>query len=484
MKTKLKTSKGITLIALVITIIVLLILAGVSIAMLTGENGILTQAQKAGEQTDIGKEKEDIALAYNGAKAENNGGDVDADDLNRNFGYNGVTNASATGENPITVTFRDSGREYTIDENGVISGPTESNITASMVIEGTKVETPPMPTGFSHVDGSVDDGYVIEDESGNQFVWVPVDQNQKLKIDVTSKEEIESITLTNPYGDEQELENVDSQEIELLGNENYINGLYKLTVVAGGETKEVELDVNSLYAKRMWELDMISEEVAQEKGEDFNPFLESYFGTTDIEEIRNMVVERYKSGLYEDTEDKSPSINNNGGFYIGRYEASDNGGNVAVKGNVTPENDISQIDALDKANHMYDTLSGKNFESSLLTGAAWDRTLGWLEETGKVTLYEIVGDSKTWGNYYDDEFSNTTGLANTGKFIETQKNNIYDLAGNLSEWTTEAYSSVYRVSRGGGYDNDGSLGPCSHRNFGRSPDNSDSYIGFRLALYL
>ena len=67
MKTKFKESKGITLIALVITIIVLLILAGVSIAMLTGENGILNQAQNASEQTDIEKEKEDIALAYNAA---------------------------------------------------------------------------------------------------------------------------------------------------------------------------------------------------------------------------------------------------------------------------------------------------------------------------------------------------------------------------------------------------------------------------------
>ena len=46
-----KKELGITLIALVITIIVLLILAGVSIAMLTGENGILTQAQNASRQT-------------------------------------------------------------------------------------------------------------------------------------------------------------------------------------------------------------------------------------------------------------------------------------------------------------------------------------------------------------------------------------------------------------------------------------------------
>ena len=141
-----KLNKGITLIALVITIIVLLILAGVSIAMLTGENGILNQAKKAGEQTDIGQEKEAIALAYNGAKAENNGGDVDTDDLNRNFGYND-TDATAEGSNPITVTFKESGRQYTIDENGVISGPTEANIIASIRIEGEKSEgTPPMPS--------------------------------------------------------------------------------------------------------------------------------------------------------------------------------------------------------------------------------------------------------------------------------------------------------------------------------------------------
>ena len=44
------------------------------------------------------------------------------------------------------------------------------------------------------------------------------------------------------------------------------------------------------------------------------------------------------------------------------------------------------------------------FTSSLLTGSAWDRTLGWLEETGAVSSFEIVGDSKTWGNYSDDEF--------------------------------------------------------------------------------
>ena len=53
-----KKEKGITLIALVVTIIVLIILAGVSINILVGDNGIITQAQKAKEETEIAKNEE------------------------------------------------------------------------------------------------------------------------------------------------------------------------------------------------------------------------------------------------------------------------------------------------------------------------------------------------------------------------------------------------------------------------------------------
>lgn len=62
-----KGNKGITLIALVITIIVLLILAGVSIAMLTGDNSLLGNAQRTGPYNDIGAAKDEIGLAYNSA---------------------------------------------------------------------------------------------------------------------------------------------------------------------------------------------------------------------------------------------------------------------------------------------------------------------------------------------------------------------------------------------------------------------------------
>ena len=126
MKEKNQKTKGITLIALVITIIVLLILAGVSIAMLTGQNGILTQAQNASEQTEVGAEKEAISLAYIGATANKEGnGAVTDTDMDDQFGLNG-TKADAEGTSPIIVTFDESNRQYMIDENGNITGPLEA----------------------------------------------------------------------------------------------------------------------------------------------------------------------------------------------------------------------------------------------------------------------------------------------------------------------------------------------------------------------
>ena len=118
-----KSNKGITLIALVVTIVVLLILAGVSISMLTGENGIIKQAQDAKLQTEIGEEKEAIGVAYSGAKIKKEGKDVIASDIQEQFNYNG-TKANASGN--IKVQFTESKRWYNIDGSGNIEGPFES----------------------------------------------------------------------------------------------------------------------------------------------------------------------------------------------------------------------------------------------------------------------------------------------------------------------------------------------------------------------
>ena len=91
----------------------MLILAAVSIATLTGQNGILTQANNAKTETTIGEEKEEIAIAYNGAMAENKGMSVTADDINIQFGING-TRAEASGTSPITIKFEETQRVYTM----------------------------------------------------------------------------------------------------------------------------------------------------------------------------------------------------------------------------------------------------------------------------------------------------------------------------------------------------------------------------------
>ena len=119
-KIKNKRERGITLIALVITIIVLLILAGVSIAMLTGENGILVQAQNANEQTEIGEEKEEIILSYNGLKTKKQGGDVTAGELETELKTNGAE-VTVSGDETLVITFFDSDRTYIIDTNENIS---------------------------------------------------------------------------------------------------------------------------------------------------------------------------------------------------------------------------------------------------------------------------------------------------------------------------------------------------------------------------
>ena len=115
-----KRNKGITLIALVVTIIVLLILAGISISMLSGDNGILQRAATAKTETEIGQEKEIIALAYNASLAKKRGDmyltQVTAQDLNPELTKQG---ASASGDNPIKVTFNDSKRQYIINNGSI-----------------------------------------------------------------------------------------------------------------------------------------------------------------------------------------------------------------------------------------------------------------------------------------------------------------------------------------------------------------------------
>ena len=119
-------NRGITLIALVITIIVLLILAGVSIAMLTGENGILTQATNAKNKTEISEEKEGVGLASITASIDENGyhnlnQETLQEAIDNQFGE-GIALVTDNGDGTFTVSFINSKRDYNITSTGVEEG--------------------------------------------------------------------------------------------------------------------------------------------------------------------------------------------------------------------------------------------------------------------------------------------------------------------------------------------------------------------------
>ena len=116
-----KKNEGITLIALVISIIVLLILAAVSIATLTGENGLLSQAERAREKTIEGEEEEQISIAYSAVRANKLGKNAEAKDIKVELeNIVGKDKVKVSGSTKIKVQFVDTQNEYII-ENGVIS---------------------------------------------------------------------------------------------------------------------------------------------------------------------------------------------------------------------------------------------------------------------------------------------------------------------------------------------------------------------------
>ena len=115
---KLKERKGITLIALVITIIVLLILAGVTIATLTGENGILTQAQKAKTTTANKSAEEKVKLAVMAARSQTQDASLNLDKLKTEVTTNYGGQVEGT-EFPVTVAI--DGKSFTVDGDGDVS---------------------------------------------------------------------------------------------------------------------------------------------------------------------------------------------------------------------------------------------------------------------------------------------------------------------------------------------------------------------------
>ena len=205
---KINSDTAITLVALVITIIVLLILAGVTLSMVMGDSGIFSKANNASEKTKIANAKEIIRTAVLENEVYKNTGDVNAksdtdllDPVKEKLQQEGYTinddNTITIGKETINIPEEiesastggngSSGGNVTIEKGDNTKGTEPKTING----KPATYSNPIIPAGFKAVDNSIDNtidsnanwtngegykyGLVIQDKERNQFVWIAVD---------------------------------------------------------------------------------------------------------------------------------------------------------------------------------------------------------------------------------------------------------------------------------------------------------------------
>ena len=200
--------------------------------------------------------------------------------------------------------------------------------------------------------------------------------------------------------------------------------------------------------------------------------------------------------------DEAADVEKYGGFYIGRYEAG------IPTGNTSPSNKtgkpVSKQGAKVWTNIDYNNakasaesmISNDYVQTGLLTGKAWDRTCHWIEDyITNLNADSSLTKSQYYGNYYNSTFKyinsskeeveklvNSSEKIPAGSTEYTKTKNIYDLAGNVWEWTAEA-DSTGRIRRGGNYNNNGDYYRVSYR-YNYYPSNRNGSVGFRSRLYI
>ena len=450
-KNKIKQKNGITLIALVITIIVLLILAGVSIAMLTGQNGILTQAQNAKTTTEDKSAEEKIKLAVMAARAQSEGA-LDADKLVAEItnNYGGTATKTGTGF-PVNATV--DGKSFTIDGDGNVTStgsgnaPTErkllseitGNETANTLAKDNLGNPITIPAGFEvdNPNDNVEDGIVVRDKThtktaGSEFVWIPVG-------DVKTK-------------------NKGTINIELkryvFNDDGTVNA--DLSKTEPGDQLKTSSSNSDYYTEGL--------ENSQ----------------TDNTHAKNIAIFRKKA-------------EGSHGYYIGRYEARDKDATAErTKSSSTTNqlvctadnyvyNFVKQAQAATLSRGMY---AETPFESDLINSYAWDTATLFLQPFDNRTTKDSLKKYSIQTSLNTD--SNRLATQGTNK-LDTSKQdkicNVYDMASNCIEWTTETCSNSDFPCTGRGGGSDGSYGCTSYRS-GNVATLSGYGISFRPLLYL
>ena len=469
---KIKQAKGITLIALVITIIVLLILAGVTITMLTGENGILNQATNAKNATDKSEFEEQVSLAVMAAKT-NKTGSINTSDLETELNKISGAEITKSANNELPWTVKKGNYEVTITGEGNASNTEKDN---DDVMENAKKA---MPTGGT-IDKNTNEntGIVMVDSNGNEWVWVEVPAT--VFTSATSSTDYDNIKADLiKYASDYRDSGID----ECVDEWYAMDGETLVTANTEGITEAQKLLNNGCGL------------TYNEYNTNYKKMLSSIYTN------KGFYIGRYEAGIASSDTDTSLAR-------YGRTEITSSSPKAVSKKDMIPYNNVYCSDAQQLANEM----STGDKTSSLMYGIQWDLVCKFLEVKGNwdtttnTAQYYIKENSTSWGNYINSGFeinsNKAKGYANpwedvsgtsksagteilltTGASEQNKKMNIYDFSGNEYEWTLEKTTSTLSPCsfRGGGYyyrDFD----TISNRIYG-STASSSNYNGLRPSLY-
>ena len=516
----LNNKKGITLIALVVTVVVLIILAGVSINAVLGDNGIIKKANQAASVTKEAEVKEainrtilefyltnDYETLEDFLKAKAEDGSIDsvtknADGTltvkkgeysvtveNKTNSSGGSSSGGSTGGETQTPEITIGEAKVVANSDGTGSAITDAN---SVYLGNTLYIT------FSH---SITGGTTIVDKTIPYAVTANGTYTFTVTGTVNGKSYTKNVSVTvNQFKDVYEYMQTNTK-VTYSDGEVWIPEGFKVaedsaSTVQGGVVIE-DKDLNQF----VW--------VPVATLADYKRMAYSYnVATEETDTATNSIKIEYSSSdsnYFTEAlpEDEKTSVERYKGFYIGRYEAGDKESTVAktlrssndvtktvtIKANQAPYNYVTRTEAVSLAEG-FATKQGYKAKTKLVSSYAWDTTIAFLQKVNS-----DYGSSSEEGNYTDTKFSYTditgarqTKEKNSNVIVPTGQTtpvcNIYDMGGNVWERTTESYSNTYYpyARRGGGYNSSFANYPAGGRDGGS--DVAFDLLGFRLTLFM
>lgn len=383
------------------------------------------------------------------------------------------------------------GNNYTEEE--AMSKPGETSYDTNIIYKDSTGKTATIPAGFkigtTDTVNDINNGLVIQDKSGNEFVWVPT---TAIETD-TATNSVEKAMARKQTGD----------------NSEYYEGiLYSFS----GTTSKKMRNNSALGTSTYREPTLITGGVdytwdvenGQAKGTSYDT-LETYYRNMSLGSSVNAFNSYTEFGAYMNQEytNMIKSVEKNGGFYVGRYETSTTTNAVTAPVDAIVQSKLGakpisngswyrdyyiQDSNINKNNPYY---GSKSVTSSMIWGSQWDAIINWMlqDENTKDFATSIRGN-------------HTEKLANSGSYTDDLAKNIFDMSSNMMEWTQTGENNYRRFTRGAGSGNInntyGRFTAASYSSWWSPPTSTVAYystnsnnqvltgnfLGSRLALYV